>query len=366
MAGRCRRLSVGPWGRDLMAAVDAFLLDCDGVLWDGPRAIGGAAEVLRSLKERGKRVFLVSNNCSRSREEVAGKLEAWGLAAGPGQVYTTGRCSALYLRRAFAGPRRPKVYVLGSRALAAELRAAGLWVSGPGEEELPVSRCALDPEVGAVLVGYDERFSFVRLAKACSYLQDPRCHFVATDPDPWHPVSAVAGSKPSNLGDEDKEPRGPLTCTVRPVCQDGTCPESKEFWYMTTNASTITSAISFRTLGCISSGPGTGSLTAAVEAASGRKAKVIGKPSRFMFDCINEMEAGTPLDPARTLMIGDRLDTDILFGANCGLRTVLTLTGVSTLQQAHDNLASELPERRRMVPNFYVDSIKDFLPLLAS
>ncbi|XP_069792248.1 E3 ubiquitin-protein ligase parkin [Narcine bancroftii] len=35
----------------------------------------------------------------------------------------------------------------------------------------------------------------------------------------------------------------------------GTCPESKEFWYMTTNASTITSAISFRTLGCISSGP---------------------------------------------------------------------------------------------------------------
>ncbi|XP_069775754.1 pyridoxal phosphate phosphatase isoform X2 [Narcine bancroftii] len=327
MAGRCRRLSVGPWGRDLMAAVDAFLLDCDGVLWDGPRAIGGAAEVLRSLKERGKRVFLVSNNCSRSREEVAGKLEAWGLAAGPGQVYTTGRCSALYLRRAFAGPRRPKVYVLGSRALAAELRAAGLWVSGPGEEELPVSRCALDPEVGAVLVGYDERFSFVRLAKACSYLQDPRCHFVATDPDPWHPVSAVAGSKPSNLGDEDKEPRGPLTCTVR---------------------------------------PGTGSLTAAVEAASGRKAKVIGKPSRFMFDCINEMEAGTPLDPARTLMIGDRLDTDILFGANCGLRTVLTLTGVSTLQQAHDNLASELPERRRMVPNFYVDSIKDFLPLLAS
>ncbi|XP_069785527.1 aminopeptidase O isoform X3 [Narcine bancroftii] len=36
----------------------------------------------------------------------------------------------------------------------------------------------------------------------------------------------------------------------------GTCPESKEFWYMTTNASTITSAVSFRTLGCISSGPG--------------------------------------------------------------------------------------------------------------
>ncbi|XP_078272499.1 chronophin-like [Rhinoraja longicauda] len=333
--GCCRRLSSASCGRELLAAIDTILLDCDGVLWNGPRAVGGAAELLGGLRARGKRVYLVSNNCSRSRDAVVGKLEALGLQAAPGQVYNTGRCSALYLS-GLAPPHR-KVYVLGSQALCGELRAAGLRVSGgpPGsgedgeeeeeEEGLPVSSCPLDPEVGAVLVGYDERFSFVRLAKACSYLRDPQCVFVATDPDPWHPVGP--GVKPPTPSADDGQTEGQITCTVR---------------------------------------PGTGSLTAAVEVGSGRKAVMIGKPSRFMFDCINGTEGTAPLDPTRTLMVGDRLDTDILFGANCGVRTVLALTGVSTLQEAQDNMASPLLELRRMVPDYYVDSIQDFLPLLTS
>ncbi|GCB70817.1 hypothetical protein scyTo_0010859 [Scyliorhinus torazame] len=70
---------------------------------------------------------------------------------------------------------------------------------------------------------------------------------------------------------------------------------------------------------------GTGSLTAALEVASCRKAVVIGKPSRFMFDYIASEGGDGAIDPARALMIGDRLETDILFGANCGMRTVLLL-----------------------------------------
>ncbi|XP_032872063.1 pyridoxal phosphate phosphatase-like [Amblyraja radiata] len=335
-AGGCRRLSSVSRGRELLAAVDTFLLDCDGVLWDGPRVIAGAAELLGGLRALGKRVYFVSNNCSRSRDAVVGKLGALGLQAGPEQVYSTARCSALYLGG--VAPLHRKVYVLGSQALCGELRAAGLRVSGgpPGsgedgeeeEEGLPVSRCTLDPEVGAVLVGYDERFNFVRLAKACSYLRDSRCMFVATNPDPWHPIgggAVVPGLKPLTPSAVDGETEGQVTCTVR---------------------------------------PGTGSLTAAIEVGSGRKAVVIGKPSRFMFDCINGTAGTGPLDPARTLMVGDRLDTDILFGANCGVRTVLTLSGVSTLQEAQDNMASTLPDRQKMVPDFYVDSVNDFLPLL--
>lgn len=104
---------------------------------------------------------------------------------------------------------------------------------------------------------------------------------------------------------------------------------------------------------------GTGSLTAAVETASGRKALVVGKPNTYMFECIVERFG---VDPARTLMVGDRLETDILFGKNCGLATILTLTGVSRLEEAQAYMASDSAAAKDMVPNYYVDSIADLIP----
>ncbi|KAL2309245.1 hypothetical protein Nmel_005430 [Mimus melanotis] len=104
---------------------------------------------------------------------------------------------------------------------------------------------------------------------------------------------------------------------------------------------------------------GTGSLTAAVETASGRKALVVGKPNTYMFDCIVERFG---IDPSRTLMVGDRLETDILFGKNCGLATILTLTGVSRLEEAQAYMASDSAAAKDLVPNYYVDSIADLIP----
>ena len=105
---------------------------------------------------------------------------------------------------------------------------------------------------------------------------------------------------------------------------------------------------------------GSGSLIAALEVASGRKATVIGKPSRFMFDCISSQFRG--VEPAQCLMVGDRLETDMLFGSNCGLDTMLTLTGVSQLEEAEEYRNSELTANHSLVPDYVVDSIADFLP----
>ncbi|EPQ20627.1 Pyridoxal phosphate phosphatase [Myotis brandtii] len=100
---------------------------------------------------------------------------------------------------------------------------------------------------------------------------------------------------------------------------------------------------------------GTGSLAAAVETASGRQALVVGKPSPYMFECITEHFS---LDPARMLMVGDRLETDILFGHRCGMTTVLTLTGVSRLEEAQAYLAAS---QHDLVPHYYVESIADLM-----
>jgi len=72
--------------------------------------------------------------------------------------------------------------------------------------------------------------------------------------------------------------------------------------------------------------PGTGSLVAAVEAASGTKPLVIGKPERLIMDM---SLARLGLDADEVLAVGDNIHTDIPAGARAGMRTVLLLTGVT-------------------------------------
>lgn len=76
--------------------------------------------------------------------------------------------------------------------------------------------------------------------------------------------------------------------------------------------------------------PGAGSILAAIQAATGVKPVVIGKPEPLMFEIAVQKMSN---DPAHTAMLGDRLETDIAGGQRAGLKTILVTTGV-------DNAAS--------------------------
>ena len=71
--------------------------------------------------------------------------------------------------------------------------------------------------------------------------------------------------------------------------------------------------------------PEAGTTLAALQAATGVAPLIMGKPERFLFET-----AVTKLDslPGETVMLGDRLDTDILGGQRVGLKTILMTTGV--------------------------------------
>jgi len=73
--------------------------------------------------------------------------------------------------------------------------------------------------------------------------------------------------------------------------------------------------------------PGTGSILAAVEAASGIRPLVMGKPHRPPFD---EALRSLGLPAENTLMIGDRLETDIVGATKAGMCTALVLGGASS------------------------------------
>lgn len=76
--------------------------------------------------------------------------------------------------------------------------------------------------------------------------------------------------------------------------------------------------------------PGAGAILALLEAATDVHPEVVGKPNPGIFHMALEVLA-TP--PEKTLVIGDRLDTDILGGQSVGCKTALVLSGVSTLSE---------------------------------
>jgi 4-nitrophenyl phosphatase len=76
--------------------------------------------------------------------------------------------------------------------------------------------------------------------------------------------------------------------------------------------------------------PGAGSIVAAVQTATDCQPVIIGKPHPPMFEAALRF-LGT--SPAETLMIGDRLTTDIEGAQQVGLRTTLVLSGVTTREE---------------------------------
>jgi glycerol 3-phosphatase-2 len=75
--------------------------------------------------------------------------------------------------------------------------------------------------------------------------------------------------------------------------------------------------------------PGTGAILAAVEYASRRSARVVGKPDPLIFSTALDR-----LGPGRALMIGDRVESDLAGAAAAGIDAAIVLTGVSTRAEA--------------------------------
>src|SRR3954468_2899319 len=95
--------------------------------------------------------------------------------------------------------------------------------------------------------------------------------------------------------------------------------------------------------------PAIGSVAALISTATGRQPYFIGKPNPLMMrSALNRLEAHSET----TVMIGDRMDTDIISGLEAGLRTVLVTTGSTRPEQVET-----FPYR----PTRVVDSIADLV-----
>jgi len=106
--------------------------------------------------------------------------------------------------------------------------------------------------------------------------------------------------------------------------------------------------------------PGTGSVLAAVETATGRRAEIAGKPERHLFEMAIESLRGSFVRHERTkeprnlklAMVGDRVSSDIAGGHAAGLETILVLSGTTSREDA---------ETADPAPDHVVDSLGDLL-----
>ncbi len=98
--------------------------------------------------------------------------------------------------------------------------------------------------------------------------------------------------------------------------------------------------------------PATGSVAAMISRATGVDPYFVGKPNPLMMrSALNRIEAHSE----RTVMVGDRMDTDIKSGLEAGLRTVLVLSG---------STAGHEVERFPYRPTRVVDSVADLVDIV--
>nr|UJH41143.1 farnesyl diphosphate pyrophosphatase [Pardosa pseudoannulata] len=304
-ARTCVKLDEAAIASGFLDSFDYVLTDCDGVLWMGNTAIPGSVETIQALKKLGKEIIYVTNNSTKGRNEYTKKCDNLGLPSKLENIISTSFCVAAYLK---SKNFQKKVYVLGSTGITQELENAGIQHLPVGPDPIPenwiqwLSELRLDPEVGAVVVGFDHYVSYPKLTKAASYLKDPETLFIATNRDEQFPAE------------------GNLII------------------------------------------PGAGTFVSAIEVVTGRKSFCLGKPERYMLDCIKQVHPN--IDFNRCIMIGDRLNTDIMLGTKHGIRTLLVLTGINSIEDVREFEKSANEDDQLQVPDYYLDSLGDLLKLM--
>ena len=307
--------------RQLINNVDNFLLDCDGVIWHGAKAIPGSVDCINMLKRLGKRCFFVTNNSMKTRQCIIGMLERIGVAnVTESDIVCTSWVLASYLKSIDF---KHKVYMIGSPAMAKELEQCRIEHTGVGKHTTVIdinteqghfdytSTLPIDPDVKCVAVGFDHFFSYPKMIEATTYAyKKPDVLFIATDDEAVFP-----------------QPKIIFPCT--------------------------------------------GTLVSALKTSIGREPLLLGKPSNAMWEVLVRTHQ---LDPTRSCMVGDRLDTDIAFAANSSLGYSLAvlsgvtdeaeIMGLSQLLES-SNASSEL-ESNKLVPDFYANCLGDLNSLISN
>ncbi|ELU00328.1 hypothetical protein CAPTEDRAFT_217713 [Capitella teleta] len=290
--------------KEFLDSFDTILTDCDGVLWESAAEypIPGVPETIEQLKKLGKKVFYVSNNSTKTRAEYVVKCKKMQYEATEEEIVGCAYTTAQYIKHTLGY--EGKVYIIGSSGIAGEFDAEGIQHFGVGKDEWNGRglRDLLDIQIDPQV-----KCVVVGFDLHFNYVKLFTAHQYLSDPG----CAFIATNTDSALG-------GGIF-------------------------------------------PATGPIVSAVECSTGRKATVCGKPQEPLGDILVQQHG---IDPKRTVMIGDRLDTDMALAHNCGMKGLLVLTGFAQLEDVRYLAASNSTAHQKQIPHYYLPNLADLGKLI--
>ncbi|MFZ4439211.1 MAG: HAD-IIA family hydrolase [Syntrophales bacterium] len=155
----------------LLDGIKAILFDLDGTVYLGNQAVDGVVDLLSGLADHAFNLMYITNNSSKSRNQLLEKLNGMGIRSDLQQVYGAGYAAALYARE--QGYR--KIFCIGTQGLRGEIKAVGIQI------------CEDEQDAEALIVGMDTDFDNIKLARALNVLKKG-CAAIACSRENHYPV----------------------------------------------------------------------------------------------------------------------------------------------------------------------------------
>ncbi len=232
----------------------SFLIDMDGVLVSGRKLIPGADQFIETLKSRGIKFLILTNNSIYTQVDLAHRLQVIGIDVDADHIFTSALATAYFMK---SQKETGNAFVIGEAGLNVAVHNAG-YILTPDNPDY-------------VVLGETFDYNFRQVTKAVQLIM-AGASFLATNPDPT----------------------GPSESGIVPAC---------------------------------------GAMASLIEKASGRSPFFCGKPNPFMMrSALNHLGVHSE----DTIMVGDRMDTDVVAGIQSGMETILVLSGVTTQKMVEE------------------------------
>jgi phosphoglycolate/pyridoxal phosphate phosphatase family enzyme len=150
---------------------DTFIFDCDGTLWSGSKKLEEAFKTLDLLRSLNKKILFLTNATHKNRKSYQEKLKTFGFETELKNIYNASYLAVSYIKLHYQEVK--KIYVVGMNPPIEDAKELGYTVlGGPDDNEKFITNddeflnMPIEKDIDAVLVGFDFRFNYYKMAYA--------------------------------------------------------------------------------------------------------------------------------------------------------------------------------------------------------